>query len=689
MKKKMKTTLLSLLLVITSSCGNDVGEYYFSNSGFELGSLDNWEVISGNAFTLNAIDVSSYENKTWNVVGDFFLNGERNGNSAVGVIKSPSFKLKGNGKIGFMLGGGIDTNKCYLVLCDTSTNEELKYIANYKFDRDNPSNVMHRVILDANEFVGKDVYIKIVDNDNSDTGYNYLIIDDFIVNYKGEADKVGAAYDATRYIENHRHEVVDTYRHSYHLMAPMGWINDPNGFSVFDGKIHLFYQHTPYSVGWDTMHWGHATSTDFVKWEDQPVALAPDKKYDRNGCFSGSAIEIDGRLYLLYAAVGTDGKQRQALAYSENGIDFTKLNRNPVISDTLLPNNATDYDFRDPKVFKQGSYYYAIIGSKLAGKQGGQLLLYRSNNLIDNWEYVGILFQSEITGGGIFECPDYQIIDGKDVIISSPQFLTSKEISEYQNIHSVTYQIGSLNLDSGAFTNDSGEMVMEEFDKGFDFYAAQCLKPGDGRTILTAWMNMWSRSSFPSSGHGWTGAMVLPRELTMKDNHIYQSPVREIEKYRKNKVSVSNKTISNESIAIKNIEGTKAEIEFTMDISSLSSDGKAGISVFKGTDNHTDIYYDAYYQRLVFNRINNGKTINGTGESGQNGVRYAPVTPIDGKIKLRLFLDVSSVEVFINDGYYTMTGTVFPDKDDTNIEFFVEDGSAIFSDITKYDLKVE
>ncbi len=688
MKKHIATLLIAPLLIVCTSCGNSQ-EYTFKNSGFELGSLSGWEILSGNAFDMNAIDIASGDNRQWNIVGDFFLNGERNGNSAVGVLKSPSFVLKGNGKIGFMLGGGIDTNKCYVVLCDATTDEELVYLANYKFDLENRNNIMHRVILNAADYVKRTVYLKIVDSDDGETGFNYLLVDDFIINYQGQEDKIGMTYDATRYIANHQDEVIETYRHTYHLMPPMGWMNDPNGFSVYNGKIHLFYQHTPYSVGWDTMYWGHATSSDFIRWENMPVALAPDKSYDRHGCFSGSAIEIDGRLYLLYTAVGEDGKQQQALAYSDNGVDFAKLNRNPVIASDLLPSNATKVDFRDPKVFKKGDFYYAIIGSKLANQSGGQLLLYRSPNLLDNWKYVGVVLQSPITGGGIFECPDYEVIDDHDVIISSPQYVVSDDQATYQNVHSVTYQIGDLNLETGAFTNHQGENIMEEFDKGFDFYAAQCVKTDDGRTIMTAWMNMWGRSTFPSAGHGWTGAMVLPRELIIRDQHIYQSPVREIANYRTNKVSYASQTIADERITLNKIKGKTLELQFEMDLSALDNDGKAGISVFSGSENHTDIYYDMATKMLVMDRKSNGITISGTGESGENGVRYASVMPINNKIKLQVFLDRSSVEVFVNDGYYTMTGTVFPKENDDQIVFFSENGAVRFNEITKYDINTK
>ena len=119
-------------------------------------------------------------------------------------------------------------------------------------------------------------------------------------------------------------------RQKYHFMAEEGWLNDPNGLIYFKGKYHFFYQYNPYDSYWGSMHWGHAISDDMLHWEYLPLALAPSETYDnhpKGGCFSGSAIEYEGRLYLLYTASTNYGDgfvQNQCLAYSDDGIHFVK-----------------------------------------------------------------------------------------------------------------------------------------------------------------------------------------------------------------------------------------------------------------------------------------------------------------------------------------------------------------------------
>ncbi len=172
----------------------------------------------------------------------------------------------------------------------------------------------------------------------------------------------------------------DKYRPKYHLSAPVGWINDPNGLIFFRGEYHSFYQYYPYDTIWGPMHWGHAKSKDLVKWEYLPVALAPDMQYEKIGCFSGSAIEHNGKLYLVYTGASTDKNgqhvQTQCIAYSDDGINFTKYVGNPVLYANDLPKDCRDNigEFRDPKVFKDGKFFYMVVVAKSC-KTAGNILL--------------------------------------------------------------------------------------------------------------------------------------------------------------------------------------------------------------------------------------------------------------------------------------------------------------------------
>ena len=110
--------------------------------------------------------------------------------------------------------------------------------------------------------------------------------------------------EARKFEETVEKTIPGAERPDFHLSTRVGWMNDPNGFSFYNGKYHMFYQYHPYDSHWGPMHWGHAVSDDLLHWEYLPAALAPDEIYDRDGCFSGSAIVLpDGRHLLMYTGV--------------------------------------------------------------------------------------------------------------------------------------------------------------------------------------------------------------------------------------------------------------------------------------------------------------------------------------------------------------------------------------------------
>lgn len=652
------------------------------NSSFELGSIDYWKA-SGEAFSNECIsfDFKSEENERIDYEGDFFLYGRKAPLGSTGVLESNKFKLSGNGKIGFLIGAGKNYDDCYVELID-STGNLIDRRGNYEFKDNELMDNLHRVILDGSDYIGKICKIRIVDNDSNTDGFNYLNLDDFILGYEGSEEQVGKVFEATNYMNLNKESIDKRYYPTYHAASPVGWANDPNGLSYFNGKYNLFFQYNPYNTVWGPMHWGHYTTTDFIKWKLEPVALAPDMPYDNEfGAFSGSAIEKDGLLYAMYTGVA-NGLQQQCIATSKDGINFEKLTRNPVLSEKQLPNDFQKADFRDPYIFLSNGIYYVLLGSKNKNNKG-TLLMYKSKDL-KSWNFVGEVLNTTkpneknyLSIDGVFECPSYANIGGKEVLICSPQFLAKDGIS-HQNIHSVVYMIGQFDYQTGKFKYDE----LHDLDSGFDFYAAQILNAPDGRNIMIAWMQMWDRT-MPTQANGWAGAFTLPRQLSIKDNHLYQNPVAEIENYRFDKVSYQNEIVSSvKPLSLSNISGKSIELEFTLKVGSSK---KAGVKLFKGSKNETLLYYDSIKEEVVIDRSKSGVSING--KEDNNATRSAKVKLNNGTIKMRVFLDVSTIEVFINDGYTTLSTNVYPDFNDDGIEFYSLGGDAFLNEVTKYNIK--
>ena len=320
---------------------------------------------------------------------------------------------------------------------------------------------------------------------------------------------------ARKYEKVESAKIAKESRPAFHFSNPVGWMNDPNGFSDYKGEHHLFFQYYPYATHWDSMHWGHAKSTDFIKWEYLPTALAPDQDYDNSGVFSGSAIEDGEKQILIYTGVEEKAapngekciRQNQCVAIG-NGVEYEKIENNPVVTANMLPEGSSLEDFRDPKVWKENGKYYMVAGSRHSDGSG-QIALFCAEKL-EKWEFAGILDRSEHKIGRMWECPDYFEVDNRQVVIFSPMQLFKDGKAE--DAQTVCMQV--------KFDEKTCQMELPDeyqfMDYGMDLYAPQSTLDEEGRRILTAWLRMPE----PVDGK-WQGMMCIPRVVEAKENHIY------------------------------------------------------------------------------------------------------------------------------------------------------------------------
>lgn len=478
------------------------------------------------------------------------------------------------------------------------------------------------------------------------------------------------------YEEKHINDIPKGQRPSFHLSSPIGWINDPNGFSQFGGDYHLFYQYHPYDTRWGPMHWGHSKTKDFIKWDQLPAALAPDKTYDLGGCFSGSAIEDNGKHILIYTGVldetQEDGtrfiRQTQCMAIGD-GVNYTKLDCNPVITSDSLPQGSSLEDFRDPKIWKDGECFYVVVGSR--NEDGsGQILLYKSKDLKE-WTYVTTIDKSTNKIGRMWECPDFFNIDGNDIMIISPQEMKAEGL-KFHNGNNTAYLIGQYNKDTNEFIRENCMAI----DYGLDFYAPQTLETEDGRRIMVAWMQTWESNIVPTD-FKWRGMMTLPREITVREGKLIQTPVKEIEQYYKNTVEY-NKLSINGAMNLNGISGREMDMIVEIDGGDYE---KFQIKIAKNHEYETLINYDRSNNLVVFDRSYSGRygdTLHKREMNVRNGA---------GKIKLRLIVDKYSVEIFVNNGEQVMTSTFYTDLDATDISFYSKGNAKI--NVKKHDIVLE
>lgn len=482
---------------------------------------------------------------------------------------------------------------------------------------------------------------------------------------------------ARQYEQKYGAFISNDERPVYHLSTKIGWMNDPNGFSVYDGKYHLFYQYHPYSTQWGPMHWGHAVSTDLLKWEFLPAAIAPDMPYDMGGCFSGSAIEIDdGRQLLVYTGVkrerGEDGRmhdlQTQCVAVGD-GMNYTKYEGNPVLTGANVPEGFSANDFRDPKVFRNADGSFGLVVGNRTDDGSGAILLYRSQDGF-SWKFVSILDRSYNEFGRMWECPDMFTLEGRDVIITSPQDMRALGL-EFHSGNCTMALMGSLK--DGQFLRENVQAI----DYGLDFYAPQTLETPDGRRIMIAWMQNWDTTAGCPENAKWFGQMTTPRELAFRNDRLIQNPVRELDARHGRRVAYKN-VVVNEEVSLTGVYGRVLDMTVTIKPGDDKGYERFRIKFAKGSQHYCSVSYRPHSSTLRMSRTHAGFNRDFVHE------RKCRVRSQNGEIKLRILLDRYSAEIFVNDGEQALTMTFYTPQTADGISFECS-GQALVS-VEKYDI---
>lgn len=457
----------------------------------------------------------------------------------------------------------------------------------------------------------------------------------------------------------------DPLRQVYHVMPAVNWMNDPCGMVYFRGEYHLFYQYDPYHITPRGMMFGHVKSRDLARWEQLPIALAPSEEFELYPCdiqgmnygiFTGSAAVDGDRLVLLYcgSTYDGDGNIRQAicLATSEDGVHFQKHESNPVIA---CPPADGSRDFRDPKLWKRGNRWYALMGSSKDGH--GEVLLYTSPNLTD-WEYIGVTARGDGRFGTMWECPDFFELDGKHVLIFSPINMPDTD---------TCYMVGTMDYKTGKFTMES----WDKLDKGYEYYAPQTLLDDRGRRIVIGWCAMWhhgERSHFTTYGpivdRQWCGHMSIPRVLSLdSDNKLRMTPAPETALLRTGPSHCYRYCLKDAVQPLAYDFSRAAELQVMLDFGDAKA-GTAGIRLRCSADgtHRTIIDYDIGTGTLRLDRR--------LSDGIYNDVQVWRAPAPDGRITFRVFTDSCSVELFADGDRLVLSNNHFPDPDHTGVELF-------------------
>ncbi|AOK90875.1 glycoside hydrolase family 32 protein [Paenibacillus polymyxa] len=458
------------------------------------------------------------------------------------------------------------------------------------------------------------------------------------------------------------------WRQAFHIQPPTGLLNDPNGFSYYQGEYHLFYQWFPLGTDHGMKYWYHLKSRDLVTWNSAGIGIAPGDYFDSHGAYSGSALEHEGKLHMMYTGNTRDENwirhPYQCMAVMDENGHITKW-EHPVIAN--VPEGYTDH-FRDPKLWKDGDSFYCVIGAQRTNLTGCAVL-YRSTDL-RTWEFEGELCTGLESFGYMWECPDYFELNEAGVLIFSPQGLEPSG-DENRNIYQSGYVIGKP-LDTETRTLEHG--AFHELDRGFDFYAPQTMIDPQGRRIMVAWMGL-PDIEYPTDPNGWAHCLTLPRELTLHEGKLLQRPIPELTTLRRNREDRVADTLFSESKTYEGFTGTAYELICEVDLLSAKV---FGIEFRASETEKTVIKYNAVSRKLVLDRSQSGEPV----ATSYGEVRQCPWDK--DHIKLHLFVDASSVEIFVNDGEEVFTSRIFPHPESDEIRFFADKGEALFQAV-KWD----
>lgn len=430
---------------------------------------------------------------------------------------------------------------------------------------------------------------------------------------------------------------------SYHIEPSTGLLNDPNGFSFFNGKYNLFYQNWPFGAAHGLKEWIHTESDDLVHFYVTGAELRPDTEHDSHGAYSGSAYEVDGKLFLFYTGNVRDKKwirdTLQIGAWMDKDHNITKC-ENILIH---KPADVTEH-FRDPQIFNYKGQLYTIVGAQNLEKSGFIKVYKATDNNVETWEEVGNLDFGSTGSEYMIECPNLLFVDEKPVIIYCPQGLDKSELN-YDNIYPNTFKICQ------SFDTENIKLVgaseIQNLDYGFEAYATQGFNTPDGRTLIVSWIGL-PDIDYPTDKYNYQGAMSLVKELSIKDGKLYQYPVEAITSLR----------ASSEQFTAKAETNNTYELELT-----FPPNQKSELLLFSDSKgNGLSLIVDTKEGKIILDR-------------SKAGIQYATdfgtirECSIDTKeTTANIFVDNSIIEIFINKGEKVFTSRVFPENHQNGIQ---------------------
>ena len=477
----------------------------------------------------------------------------------------------------------------------------------------------------------------------------------------------------------------ERYRPQFHFSPQMNWTNDPCGLVYAFGKYHLFFQHNPFANVWGHMSWGHAASADLVHWAQLPVAISDDPKV---AIFTGSSV-VDGAntsglcasppegpatardggcivsIYTGYTAKteATAARQTQNLAYSQDGVTWTKYSGNPVL-------DLGRDDTRDPKVFWYAPGKQWIMVIVLASEK--KIRMFASPNL-KQWHALSD-FGPQGGTGGEWECPDlYRLpLEGRG---GEARWILKIGLNPGHIAGGSGEQYFIGRFDGTRFENENPANEIRWLDYGRDSYCELTFnnEPKEDAPRMIGWMNNWQYAGV-SPTSPWRGAMTLPRVLSLSGANgrvaLLQRPIEELKSLRGEAFEYQG--ASEADLNRKLTEWPHRSQTFEMEATVKPGEAKQITwRVLQGQNDETIAGFDTEKGELFLDR---SKCANANFSDKFPSRTVAPLKLGAEPLLLHIFVDRSSVEIFAQDGRSAMTNLAFPNPTSTGISLSTAGG---------------
>ncbi len=474
----------------------------------------------------------------------------------------------------------------------------------------------------------------------------------------------------------------EKYRPLFHHTPEYGWMNDPNGMFYKDGVWHLYYQWNPYGNKWQNMTWGHSSSSDLVNWDHHPAAILP------NGLgtvFSGSS-SIDpensagfGENAILAMYTSAGDSQTQSLAVShDDGETFEIYPGNPVIT--------LDSEARDPNMFwNPDTRLWTLI---LAHAIDKEMLIFTSPDMKE-WTLQSSFGKDLGARGGVWECPDLLQLTAEET--GEKKWVLICNVNPGGPFGGSGIQYFTGDFDGKKFivdTDNNGSVPTKWLDFGKDNYALVSWSdvPGDNRPVI-GWMSNWQYASDVPTMQ-FRSANTLPSDLTLfkgNDGQYYASlsPVKELDSMRGIlSTSVKRTSVSKNPRKYNLPSANRGICEISMLIKPQKS-SDITLRLYNNKGDEVIMNYNVADSTFSFNREKSGIV---DFSKDFPAATIAPTFGSSDQLALRIYVDTSSIEIFGNDGRFSMTNLVFPNEPYSSLEISAQNGNAEISNLKIYSL---